>query len=85
MGLGFTKSASAPPHGGAQEPGSYYSCSVWIVLIGYQSKRRDVYTAAQRHGSSVKFFRWGVSPSKSLNTATTSLMYTFGSFKSCRS
>ena len=29
-------------------------------------------------GGGVKIFRWGVSPSKSLNIATTSLIYTFG-------
>src|SRR6266702_4507498 len=32
----------------------------------------------RRGGSGVKIFRWGVSPSKSLNTVTTSPMYTFG-------
>ncbi len=42
------KSASAPPRGGAREPGSYYWCSNWIVSIDYQSKRRDVCTAAHR-------------------------------------
>ena len=42
------KSASAPPRGGAREPGSYYWCSIWIVSIDYQSKRRDVRTAAHR-------------------------------------
>ena len=42
------KSASAPPRGGAQEPGSYYWCSIRIVLIDYQSKRKDVRTAAHR-------------------------------------
>jgi len=40
------KSASAPPRGGAQEPGSYYWYSIRIVSIDYQSKRRDVRTAA---------------------------------------
>jgi len=40
------KLASAPPRGGAQEPSSYYWCSIGIVLIDYQSKRRDVRTAA---------------------------------------
>jgi len=44
--VGFIKSASAPPRGKAWEPGSYYWCSIRIVLIDYQSKRRDVRTAA---------------------------------------
>ena len=49
------------------------------MSIDYQSKRKDVCTAAQRRGGGgVKIFRWGVSPSKSLNTATTSPTYTFG-------
>ena len=46
-----------------------------------QTQRRVYgYTApAQRRGGGgVKIFHWGVSPSKSLNTATTSLTYTFG-------
>ena len=51
--MGSMKSASAPPRGGAREPGSYYWCSIWIVSIDYQSKRRDVCTAAQRLRSDV--------------------------------
>ena len=44
--MGASKSASVPPRGKAQEPSSYYRCSIRIVLIDYQSKRRDVYMAA---------------------------------------
>src|SRR6266702_7628175 len=67
--MGSMKSASAPPRGGAREPGSYDGCSIWIVSIDYQSKRRDVCTAVQRLRSDVvvvvrKIFYWGVSPSK---------------------
>ena len=75
------KSASAPPRGGAREPGSYYWCSIWIVSIDYQSKRRDVCTAAQRLRSDVvvvvvwKFFTGGWAPAKSLNTATMSIIH----------
>ena len=80
------KSASAPPRGGAQELSSYYWCSIWIVLIDYQSKRKDVCMAAQRLRSNVvvivwKFFIGGWALTKSLNTATTSLTYIFGSFE----
>ena len=42
------KSAFVPPRGGAQEPGSYYWYSIWIVSIDYQSKRKDMCMAAQR-------------------------------------
>src|SRR6266568_8803980 len=45
-----------------------------------QTQRRVYGCAApaqRRGGGSVKIFRWGVSPSKSLNTATTSPTYTF--------
>ena len=55
------KSASAPPRGGAREPGSYYWCSIRIVLIDYQSKRRGVCTAALRRGG-MKNFRWEGEP-----------------------
>ena len=44
-----------------------------------EQTQRRVYgcaAPAQRRGSGgVKIFRWGVSPSKSLNTATTSIIY----------
>ena len=46
-----------------------------------QTQRRVYGCAApaqRRGGGGVKIFRWGVSPSKSLNTATTSPTYTFG-------
>ena len=40
--MGSKKSASAPPRGGAREPGSYYWCSVRIVSIELpeQTQRR---------------------------------------------
>src|SRR6266571_3124806 len=46
-----------------------------------QTQRRVYGCAAPAQrcgGGGVKIFRWGVSPSKSLNTATTSPIYTFG-------
>ena len=46
-----------------------------------QTQRRVYGCAApaqRRGGGGVKIFRWGVSPSKSLNTATMSPIYTFG-------
>ncbi len=46
-----------------------------------QTQRRVYGCAAPAQrcgGGGVKIFRWGVSPSKSLNTATTSPTYTFG-------
>jgi len=67
------KSASAPPRGGAREPGSYYWCSIGIVLIDYQSKRRDVRTAAHRWRCNKwarrrSFFTGRVSPNKASET-----------------
>ena len=72
------KSASAPPRGGAREPGSYYWCSIGIVSIDYQSKRRDVRTAAHRwrcDGWARKrsFFAGRVSPNKASETQPTRL------------
>ena len=34
---GSTKSASAPPRSGAQEPKGDLQCSIWIVLLAPQS------------------------------------------------
>jgi len=73
------KSASAPPRGGAREPGSYYWCSIGIVSIDYQSKRRDVRTAAHRWrcdgwARRRSFFLAGrVSPNKASETRPTRL------------
>ena len=66
--MGSEKSASAPPRGGAREPGSYRR-SVRIVPIDCQSKRRDVCTAVQRGRRDVvvvswKFFTGRVSPNE---------------------
>jgi len=72
------KSASTPPYGGAQEPGSYSWCSIRIVPINYQSKRRDMRTAVQRRRYDVvvvrMFFCWEDEPQQKLkNTVITSL------------
>jgi len=67
------KSASAPPRGGAREPSSYYWCSIRIVLIDYQSKRRDVRTAAQSRRCNmvvVKNFRWEGEPQRRFRNTT---------------
>ena len=83
VGVGLRKSASAPPRGEAREPGMQLSAfhQDRADRLPEQTQRR-VYgcvAPAQRRGSGgVKIFRWGVSPSKSLNTATTSPTYTFG-------
>src|SRR6266700_1295117 len=68
-----------------------WSPGTWQLLLMFHLDRvnrlpeqtqRRVYGCAapaqRRVGGSMKIFRWGVSPSKSLNTATTSPMYTFG-------
>ena len=68
-----------------------WSPGTWQLLLMFHLDRvnrlpeqtqRRVYgcaAPAQRcGGGGVKIFRWGVSPSKSLNTVTTSLTYTFG-------
>ena len=67
-----------------------WSPGTWQLLLIFHLDRvnrlpkqtqRHVYSCAapaqQRGGGGVKIFRWGVSPSKSLNTATMSPTYTF--------
>src|SRR6266702_7681818 len=67
-----------------------WSPGTWQLLLMFhldrvnrlpkQTQRRIYGCAApvqRRGGGGVKNFRWGVSPSKSLNTATTSPIYTF--------
>src|SRR6266702_3167539 len=68
-----------------------WSPGTWQLLLMFHLDRVNrlpkqtpirVYGCAARAqrcgGGGVKIFRWGVSPSKSLNTATTSTTYTFG-------
>ena len=78
--LGLHK--NRPLHLHAVEPGNL-ACSYWrsvrIVLIDCQSKRRDVYTAAQRRRSDVvvlwKFFTGRVSPNENLTQLLLRLSY----------
>ena len=78
--MGSEKSASAPPRGGAREPGRHLSAfrQDRANRLPEQTQRR-VYggaARARRHGGIVKIFHWEGEPQRELDTATTTSLRT---------